>query len=192
MILLLDHYDSFTYNLVQGLRVCGALVDVCEDTPNAIDLTGVNGVVLSPGPGHPDNTQAGYHVLAQAITKKLPVLGVCLGHQIIAQHFGAKVNRLPMPAHAQQCEITHAGDGLFARLDSPMQVGQYHSLQVENLPPVLKKTAQAANGVIMAFTHEDLPMYGVQFHPESVFTPHGQNILENFVNITQKPDSQNR
>lgn len=183
MILVLDHFDSFTYNLVQGLRQCNTEVVVQTDTADPIDFSGFTHFVLSPGAGKPADSKAGHKLLKYAIENTTPVLGVCLGHQIIAEFFGGTVQQMSEPAHAQECQITHKASGLFAGVESPMIVGQYHSLSVvrQNLPDTLQIIATAKDGGIMALQHKTHPIHGVQFHPESVFTSHGQKILENFV-----------
>lgn len=187
MILLLDHYDSFTYNIVQGLAICNQQVRVCPDTYDAVaqlDDT-ITHIVLSPGAGKPEQTRSGYRILEQAINRHIPVLGICLGHQIIASYFGAKVVQMPVPAHAQECRILHDAKGVFTGIASPMTVGQYHSLcvQPESLPTCLTVTAYTQQALVMAIQHITYPIYGVQFHPESVFSPEGQKLLENFITL---------
>jgi len=193
MILVLDHFDSFTYNLVQGLRQCNVEVTVQTDTSDPIDLSGFTHIVLSPGAGKPADSKAGRNILDYATHHMIPVLGVCLGHQIIAEFFGGTVEQMSEPAHAQECQITHESTGLFTGVKSPMIVGQYHSLHVvrENRPSTLQITAKTDDGIIMAFQHKTHPIYGIQFHPESVFTPQGQKILENFLIMQHNDLEQN-
>ena len=192
MILVIDNYDSFTFNLVQALGAQGA--DVVVRRNDAIDAAGVRalnpaGVVVSPGPSHPD--RAGN---APAIVRALvgqasapPLLGVCLGHQIIARVFGAEVRRAPAPVHGKTASIRHDGAGVFAGTGSPLVVARYHSLAVveATLPAELRVTARSDDGVVMGLRHERLPVEGVQFHPESILTPEGDTMLANFVARTR-------
>ena len=192
MILVIDNYDSFTFNLVQALGALGA--DVVVRRNDAIDAAGVRalapaGVVVSPGPSHPD--RAGN---APAIVRALveqdsppPLLGVCLGHQVIARVFGARVERAPAPVHGKTASIRHDGAGVFAGIRSPALVARYHSLAVveATLPAVLRPSARSDDGVVMALRHERLPIEGVQFHPESILTPEGDTMLANFLARTR-------
>ena len=183
-VLVVDNYDSFTYNLVQYLGELGAELDVVRNDAAEVDALvggGYDRVVVSPGPCTPN--EAGISV---EVMRRLPeeagvrTLGVCLGHQSLAQAFGGKVVR-HVPVHGKATEITHDGTGLFAGLPSPLVVGRYHSLVVDpDLPDCLQPIAEGG-GVLMAMRHRELPVTGVQFHPESVLTPDGKRLLENFL-----------
>ena len=186
MILVIDNYDSFTFNLVQYLCELGAEVKVFRN--DAIDVEGIEALrpralVLSPGPCTP--REAGVCVPAiQRFSGKVPILGVCLGHQSIGHAFGANVARAARPIHGKASTISHEGTGLFRGLEAPMRVGRYHSLSIrrDTLPPTLRVTAVADDdGEIMALVHRDQPTVGVQFHPESVLTPDGKRLLANFL-----------
>jgi len=186
VIVLIDNYDSFTFNLVQALQTLGVEVEVFRN--DAIDVEGVRalkpeGVVLSPGPCTP--TEAGVCVpLVRALSGEFPILGVCLGHQSIGQAFGGVVRRAVRVVHGKASEVRHDGTGLFAGLPRPLEVGRYHSLVVEpsTLPDCLQPTATAADdGELMALRHRTHPTVGVQFHPESILTPHGPALLANFL-----------
>jgi len=186
VIVLIDNYDSFTFNLAQALQTLGAEVEVFRN--DTIDVEGVRGlrpeaVVLSPGPCTP--AEAGICVpLIRALSGKLPILGVCLGHQSIGQAFGGTVRRARRVVHGKASEVQHDGTGLFAGLPRPLEAGRYHSLVVEpsSLPDCLEATATAADdGELMALRHRSHPTVGVQFHPESILTPHGPALLGNFL-----------
>ncbi|HUF14001.1 MAG TPA: aminodeoxychorismate/anthranilate synthase component II [Longimicrobiales bacterium] len=196
MILVIDNYDSFTFNLVQMLGALGAEVEVRRN--DAIDAGAVlalapAGVVVSPGPSHPDragNSPAIVRALVERGRERgsaPPLLGVCLGHQVIARVFGARVERASACVHGKATPIRHDGAGVFARLDSPTSTGRYHSLAVveATLPPELRVTARADDGVVMGVRHESLPIEGVQFHPESILTPEGETMLANFLEWTR-------
>ncbi len=180
-LVLIDNYDSFTWNLVHGLGELGAEVRVFRN--DAISVGGIvrqrpDAVVFSPGPCTP--TQAGVTLEAiTALAGRLPLLGVCLGHQAIGQAFGAKVIRNARIVHGKASPVRHRGDGLFAGLASPFVAGRYHSLVLErrSLPRCLKITAWTDEGEIMGVRHRTLPIEGVQFHPESILTPCGQQLL---------------
>ena len=182
-VLVIDNYDSFTYNLVQYLGELGAQLHVVRNDAAAVDELvegGWDRAVVSPGPCTPNEAGISVEVMRRLPEAGVPTLGVCLGHQSLAQAFGGKVVR-HVPVHGKTTEITHGGGGLFAGLPDPLTVGRYHSLVVDpELPPVLRVTA-SGGGVIMAVEHRDLPAYGVQFHPESVLTPDGKRLLENFL-----------
>ncbi len=187
MLLLIDNYDSFTYNLVHFLGELGAEVTVCRNDSLTADEAlrmNVKGIVLSPGPCDPD--QAGICLeLVKKAAGKLPLLGVCLGHQAIGQVFGGKVVRAPLPMHGKVSQITHNGTGLFEGLPNPVTATRYHSLVVEreSLPDCLEITAECDEGLIMGLQHKELPIHGVQFHPESIATEHGHDLLANFLKI---------
>ncbi|MDX6378739.1 MAG: anthranilate synthase component [Gaiellaceae bacterium] len=183
-VLMVDNYDSFTYNLVQYLGELGAEpVAVRNDAATVDDLLGqgFDRVVVSPGPCTPNEAGMSVEVMRRFPEAGIPSLGVCLGHQSLVQAFGGRVVRHE-PVHGKATEIEHDGAGLFAGLPSPLTVGRYHSLVVERetLPPELVPTADGG-GVLMAMRHRDLPAHGVQFHPESVLTPDGKRLLENFL-----------
>lgn len=188
-VLVIDNYDSFTYNLHQYLCELGAESHVIRN--DAIDLDGIRRhapthIVLSPGPGSPDKPRD-FGVCAAVITAELglPVLGVCLGHQGIAHHLGGRVVRAPEIVHGKTDEIEHDGAGLFAGLPAPLTVMRYHSLMVdpETLPSTLRITARNRAGLVMGLAHRARPLFGVQFHPESIGTPQGQRLLANFLAV---------
>jgi anthranilate synthase/aminodeoxychorismate synthase-like glutamine amidotransferase len=182
-VLMVDNYDSFTYNLVQYLGELGAEpVAVRNDAARVDELLegGFDRVVVSPGPCTPNEAGISVEVMRRFPEAGVPTLGVCLGHQSLAQAFGGQVIR-HIPVHGKTTEIEHDGAGLFAGLPNPMCVGRYHSLVVhDELPDVLAPTAWGG-GVLMAMRHRELPAYGVQFHPESVLTPDGKRLLESFL-----------
>ena len=186
-VLVVDNYDSFTYNLVQYLGELGAEPEVVRNDVETMDellARRPDRVIVSPGPCTPDEAGVSVEVMRRFPEAGVPTLGVCLGHQSLAQAFGGTVVR-HVPVHGKTTEITHSGEGLFAGLMSPLQVGRYHSLVVDPaLPDSLVVTA-TGGGVVMAVEHRELPAYGVQFHPESVLTPEGKKILENFLALRQ-------
>ncbi|MFT5540712.1 MAG: anthranilate synthase component 2 [Alphaproteobacteria bacterium] len=191
MFLLIDNYDSFTYNLVHYLGELGADITVRRNDAITVDealALGTDGIVLSPGPCDPDRAGICLDVIAAASKLARPVLGVCLGHQCIGQAFGGQVTRAPEPMHGKVSAISHTGKGLFAGLPSPFEATRYHSLIVarQGLPDILEVTAETADGLIMGLTHKTLPIYGVQFHPESIASAHGHDILRNFLNLAHK------
>ncbi len=181
-VLVVDNYDSFTFNLVQYLGELGVATHVVKNDAidaDAVANADVDGVLVSPGPCTPN--EAG--VSLAAITRaRVPVLGVCLGHQAIGQAFGGKVVRAERRMHGRTSPIEHDGRGVFAELPSPFEATRYHSLLVERatLPACLVVSAWTAEGEIMGLRHESLPIEGVQFHPESILTTHGKTLLENW------------
>ncbi|HET8951743.1 MAG TPA: aminodeoxychorismate/anthranilate synthase component II [Solirubrobacteraceae bacterium] len=182
-VLVVDNYDSFTYNLVQYLGELGAELHVVRNDAAEVGEL-VEGdwdrAVVSPGPCTPNEAGISVEVMRRLPEAGVPTLGVCLGHQSLAQAFGGKVVR-HVPVHGKATEISHDGAGLFAGLPSPLVVGRYHSLVVDpELPECLEATAHGG-GVLMAMRHRELPALGVQFHPESVLTPDGKRLLENFL-----------
>lgn len=209
MILVIDNYDSFTFNLVQMLGGLGAEVEVRRN--DAVDdalleALRPRAVVVSPGPSHPDRAGRSAAVVRwalgldderdagrgagrdaalgeSALRVRCPVLGVCLGHQVVARVFGARVERAPAPVHGKPARVRHDGRGLFAHLPVPFEAGRYHSLAVveETLPADLVVTSRSEDGVIMGIRHRELPVEGVQFHPESILTEVGEQLLGNFV-----------
>lgn len=190
MLLLLDNYDSFTYNLAQYFRILGENVAVYRNdkiSVKQIEELNPDYIVISPGPGTP--TAAGItEKVIQDLGGKIPILGVCLGHQAIAEVFGGKVVKAAAPMHGKTSILEHNGKGIFENLPSPMQAGRYHSLIVsqEGFPSCLEVTARAMDGEIMALKHKELALAGVQFHPESVLTPQGMDVLRNFLHYYKK------
>ncbi|MGA8297675.1 MAG: aminodeoxychorismate/anthranilate synthase component II [Acidimicrobiales bacterium] len=183
MILLLDNYDSFTYNLAHLFGALGADVTVVRS--DAIDATDIEKVapeflVVSPGPGRPKERPAVIDIVRRC-GAHTPTLGVCLGHQIIVEAFGGEIGYARELVHGKARPIHHDATGLFSGLPEPLLAGRYHSLAATRLPPVLEATAQADDGDVMAIRHRDLPIVGVQFHPESVLTAEGPTIAENFL-----------
>ncbi len=193
MFLLIDNYDSFTYNLFHFLGELGA--DVTVKRNDALKVAEAlamepQGIVLSPGPCDPD--QAGICLeLVEAAAGKRPILGVCLGHQAIGQAFGGRVVRAPSPMHGKVSKIRTSGEGVFQGLPERFEATRYHSLTVErdSLPDCLEITAECDDGVIMGLRHKELPIHGVQFHPESIATEHGHALLKNFLTIAGKNDA---
>jgi anthranilate synthase component 2 len=184
-VLVIDNYDSFVYNLVQELGELGAEPVVHRN--DAIDLDGIraaapDAILISPGPGRPDDAGISLEVIEQ-LGAEYPILGVCLGHQSIGQAYGGQVVAAPTLMHGKTSAIHHTGAGVFAGLPEPFIATRYHSLVVEpaTLPDVLEVTATTDDGVIMGFRHRELPVEGVQFHPESVLTPSGPSLLSNFL-----------
>jgi anthranilate synthase/aminodeoxychorismate synthase-like glutamine amidotransferase len=178
-VLVIDNYDSFTYNLVQYLGELGADVEVLRSDVHELLEREPERVIVSPGPGTPDDAGLSMRAVRAFGEAGTPVLGVCLGHQSLAQEFGGKVVR-GEPVHGKTAELEHDGRTIYAGLESPLVVGRYHSLVVEDLPDVLQVSARAGD-VIMGVRHAELPVEGVQFHPESVLTPHGKQMLRNFL-----------
>ncbi|HEX8794492.1 MAG TPA: aminodeoxychorismate/anthranilate synthase component II [Polyangiaceae bacterium] len=190
-VLVVDNYDSFTFNLVQMLRELGAEVEVFLN--DAIDVAGVrarrpDGVLVSPGPCTPNEAGASLAVVGE-MGRAVPVLGVCLGHQAIGQAFGGKVVRAARLMHGKTSPILHDGRTLFAGLPSPFDATRYHSLIVERatLPACLEVSAWTAEGEIMGFRHRELPVEGVQFHPESVLTDEGKRLVGNWLGRVRAP-----
>ncbi len=186
-ILMIDNYDSFTFNLVQYMQVLGADVLTYRNdalTPDQARDLAPDRLVISPGPGTPSgagNTKQ----LIEALAGAVPILGVCLGHQAIAEVFGAPVRHAKRLMHGKPSPITHDGKGVYANLPSPTDVGRYHSLTVfeEDLPSALIPTSHTPEGELMGMRHADLPIEGVQFHPESVLTPLGFEMIANFMDV---------
>jgi para-aminobenzoate synthetase component 2 len=184
-VLVVDNYDSFTYNLVQCLLALGAKCEVrANDAISVSDvlLAQPDGVLISPGPGAP--SAAGVTLqLIEALSRRLPILGVCLGHQAIAQAFGGRVERAAKPVHGKTSLVKHDGRGVFRGLPSPFQATRYHSLLVgrQSLPGELEVSAETATGEIMGLRHRELPLEGLQFHPESILTEHGPRLVQNWL-----------
>ena len=184
-VLLVDNYDSFTYNLVQELGELGADPVVYRD--DAIDVAGIraagpDGIIISPGPGRPEDGGVSMAVVAE-LGGEIPILGVCLGHQCIGQVYGGLVVPAPELMHGKTSPIFHTGAGVFAGMPSPFDATRYHSLVVDraSVPPVLEITAETSDGVVMGLRHRELPVEGVQFHPESILTAVGPDLLANFL-----------
>ncbi len=183
-ILLIDNYDSFTWNLYQYLSQLGADVEVVRN--DEIDVDGVvarapDGIVISPGPSRPENAGVSLDVIRR-LGPTTPLLGVCLGHQAIGLAFGGEVIRVE-PVHGKRSAVSHEGHGVFAGLPSPLDAGRYHSLAVarDSLPPALEVTATAPDGLIMGLRHREHPVEGIQFHPESILTETGMEMLANWL-----------
>lgn len=185
MIVLIDNYDSFTYNLVQYFGDLGAETTVHRNdqiTPDEVFDLKPKAIVISPGPSDPDHAGICLDVIKQAAEKDLPLFGVCLGHQAIGQVFGGKIVRVH-PMHGKTSDIYHDGQSVFKGLPSPFEATRYHSLTIdpETVPDCLDVTAKTDDGVIMGIQHKDKPIHGVQFHPESIATSHGHDMLKNFL-----------
>ncbi|MGG5809530.1 anthranilate synthase component II [Falsiroseomonas sp. CW058] len=184
MILLIDNYDSFTWNLYHFLGDLGAVMEVRRnDSLSVEDALALQpeAIVLSPGPCTPNEAGICLPLIGAAAARRIPLLGVCLGHQAIGQAFGAKVVRAPDPVHGKVWEISHGGTDVFAGLPNPFRATRYHSLVVEGLPDSLVPTARTGDGLVMGLAHRDLPVWGVQFHPESIASEHGHDLLRNFL-----------
>jgi anthranilate synthase/aminodeoxychorismate synthase-like glutamine amidotransferase len=189
-ILVIDNYDSFVYNLVQELGELGADPRVFRN--DAIDVAGIrtegpDAVLISPGPGRPE--QAGISMaVVRELAGELPILGVCLGHQCIGQVYGGAVVAAPELMHGKTSEVHHAGTGLYAGLPDPFVATRYHSLMVapDTVPGTLEVTATTTTGLVMGLRHRDLMVEGVQFHPESILTPSGPSLLDNFLQAVQE------
>jgi len=183
-ILVVDNYDSFVFNIVQYLQQLGAEVVVKRnDEVNANSINEFDGVLLSPGPGTPEDAGACIEIVNAAIEKQKPLLGVCLGHQAIGAALGGKVSRAPELLHGKTSQVQHKNEGVFKDLKSPFRATRYHSLAIENLnfPNDLTITATTESGVIMGVKHKTAPIEGVQFHPESVLTEGGHRLLANWL-----------
>ena len=185
MLLMIDNYDSFTFNLVQYLGELGEQVHTVRNDAigvDEIDALDPQRIVISPGPGLPDGAGVSLEVIRR-YAGRIPILGVCLGHQAIGQHFGGQVVRAGRVMHGKADQLEHRGQGLFTGLPSRYQVIRYHSLVVarEALPDCLEVTAWTDDGEIMGLQHREFPVYGVQFHPESIASEHGHRLLANFL-----------
>ena len=188
MFLLIDNYDSFTYNLFHFLGELGAEIEVRRNDALSADealAMKPQGIVLSPGPCDPDRAGICLDLVAAAAAREVPVLGVCLGHQSIGQAFGGKIIRAPVCMHGKLSPMRHQGQGVFEGLPSPFGATRYHSLTIERegFPEVLEVTAETDDGVIMGLRHRELPIHGVQFHPESIASQSGHALLANFLTI---------
>ncbi|MCF8035381.1 MAG: aminodeoxychorismate/anthranilate synthase component II [Desulfobacteraceae bacterium] len=189
MIFVIDNYDSFTYNLVQYLRQLEAEVRVCRNDAfdiNTLDTSGFSGIVISPGPGVPQ--KAGHSVeVIQRFSGKIPILGVCLGHQAIAHAFGGRIQAAKKLMHGKVSTVTADGKTIFSRMNKPFAAMRYHSLAVDrqSLPECLEISAENEDGEIMGLRHRQHPTEGIQFHPESIMTPVGKRILRNFLKLCE-------
>jgi anthranilate synthase component 2 len=190
MIAVIDNYDSFTYNLVQYLGALGVELEVYRNdaiTPDALAARPLEGLVISPGPGEP--RQAGIcEDAVRRLSGRVPILGVCLGHQALAEVFGGKIVRAPRLMHGKTSPILHKGRGIFAGLDNPFEATRYHSLIVEreSLPAILDLTAWTPEGEVMGLKHGEHETWGVQFHPESILTRPGLKLVENFLTLCRQ------
>lgn len=199
-ILVIDNYDSFVYTIVGYLQQMGAETTVVRndevpaDGTGAVDLTGFDGVLVSPGPGNPSTAGRSLDVIGRCAEQRVPMLGVCLGHQALGQFFGARVDHAPQLMHGRTSELTHEGRSVFAGAPSPMTATRYHSLTVvpETVPAELEVTARTADGMIMGLVHRELPLHGVQFHPESVLTENGHLMLARFLELCDGRDALER
>jgi para-aminobenzoate synthetase component II len=193
-ILVVDNYDSFVFNLVQYLGQLGAECEVRRnDEVEAADALGFDGVLLSPGPGSPEGAGVCVELVSYA-AGRVPILGVCLGHQAIAEAFGGRVERAPELLHGKTSVVHHDGRGVFTALPDPFTATRYHSLAVaaDSVPDVLEISARTDNGIIMGLRHRELAVEGVQFHPESVLTEHGHLMLANWLTVCGDPDAVER
>jgi para-aminobenzoate synthetase component 2 len=183
-ILVIDNYDSFVFNLVQYLQQLGAECTVVRnDEVEASEAAKYDGVLISPGPGTPDKAGVSIAMINFCADESIPLFGVCLGHQAIGEAFGATVSRAPELLHGKTSQVIHNGAGVLANLPSPFTATRYHSLAVERdtVPAVLEITGSTESGVVMSMRHTTLPIEGVQFHPESVLTEHGHQMLANWL-----------
>ena len=191
-ILMIDNYDSFTFNLFHFLGDLGAEVEVRRNDaigPQEALAMRPDAVLLSPGPCTPNEAGVCLPLIGAAAAARVPLLGVCLGHQAIGQAFGGEVARAPEPVHGKVWEMRHRGSGVFAGLPDPFRATRYHSLVVrrETLPPELEATAWTEDGLVMGLAHRSLPVWGVQFHPESIASQHGHDLLRNFLSLARAP-----
>ena len=188
MFLMIDNYDSFTYNLVQYFAELGHAPTVVRNdrtTLSELSKLPLEALVVSPGPCSPREAGISCAVIEYFSSRRIPVLGVCLGHQCIGEVFGGKIVHAPSLMHGKVSEIIHDGKNIFKGIPNKFTATRYHSLVIkpESLPPTLEITAKTADGVIMGVRHRKLPVYGVQFHPESILTQHGHKLLENFLKL---------
>jgi anthranilate synthase component 2 len=196
MIVLIDNYDSFTFNLVHYLGGLGAEMAVHRNDKIAVgDVIAAkpDAIVLSPGPCTPNEAGICLDLIGRAASQ-IPILGVCLGHQAIGQAFGGAVVRAPAPVHGKLSEVRHRGAGVFRGINEPFQATRYHSLVVERgtMPDALEVTAETDDGLVMGLAHKTLPVHGVQFHPESIASQHGHLILKNFLELAAQWNAQHR
>jgi anthranilate synthase component 2 len=188
-LLVVDNYDSFTYNLVHLFGALGAELCVLRNDDPALSDDTVewsDAIVVGPGPGRPADAGKTLAIIAQAIRRERPLLGVCLGQQAIAEHFGGKVVHAPVLVHGKTSPIRHDGSGIFAGLASPLEATRYHSLCVTDLPSELRVVATSGDGVVQGIAHVRAEVHGVQFHPESVLTPQGHRLARNFISLASR------
>ncbi len=193
MYLVIDNYDSFTYNLVHFLGELGAETEVWRNDAISVDQVvekRPRGIVISPGPCDPDRAGICLDLVARA-AGRIPLLGVCLGHQAVGQAFGGRVVRAPVPMHGKISTIHHQGSGVFAGLDNPFEATRYHSLMVarDSLPDCLQVTAETEDGLVMGLSHREYPVHGVQFHPESIASQCGHRLLDGFLRLCNGRDA---
>jgi anthranilate synthase/aminodeoxychorismate synthase-like glutamine amidotransferase len=191
MIFVVDNYDSFTWNLVQALGKLDPEIEVARNDrfdPEEVVSRRPSAIVVSPGPGRPERAGRSVETIAAAEREGIPLLGVCLGHQAIAALHGGCVERAGVPRHGKTSRVLHDGSELFGGIPNPFEAGRYHSLIVreEDLPGELSVTARSDDGYVMALAHRSKPVFGVQFHPESVLTPEGEKLLANFFGIARR------
>jgi len=187
MILVIDNYDSFTYNLVQMVGKMSPDIRVIRNQDMPVDEISAlkpRGIILSPGPGRPEDAGITVEVVKK-LGASIPILGVCLGHQSIGYAFGAKIVHAPEIMHGRASEVIHSGETILRSVSSPLIGGRYHSLVIsnENFPDELKISSRTSDGIIMGITHRKYPIEGIQFHPESILTPDGQQILHNWLEV---------
>ena len=188
MLVLIDNYDSFTYNLLHFLGELGADCEVHRNDAITVDeimAKRPRGIVISPGPCDPDRAGICLDLVKRSAADSMPLLGVCLGHQAIGQAFGGVIDRAPDPMHGKLSVIRHDGNGVFRSIPSPLRATRYHSLTLmsESVPECLEVNSRTEDGIIMGVRHRDLPIHGVQFHPESIESEHGHGILGNFLDM---------
>ena len=184
MILLLDNYDSFTYNIFQLISELGAAVEVVRNDKISIDeVKNYSAVIISPGPGVPSNAGISEQIISE-LKSELPILGICLGHQAIGEVFGGKIIRAKEIVHGKTSKLIHNGKGIYKNLNQGVEVGRYHSLIIERetLPDCLEITSELDDGTIMGVRHKNFDVEGIQFHPESILTPCGRQMMINFLN----------
>jgi len=189
-IALVDNYDSFTWNLVHAIGVLGAEIEVHRNdkiTVDALAAAAPDAIVISPGPCTPNEAGISLEVVKQ-LGDRVPIFGVCLGHQAIGAAYGGEVVRAPVPVHGKLSTIKHKGEGVLRGINAPFEATRYHSLVVsrETMPAELAVTAETDDGLVMAMSHKTHPVHGVQFHPESIASKHGQTILKNFLDLAAK------
>ncbi len=194
-ILVVDNYDSFVYNLVQYLAQLGAECTVVRnDEVEASEASKYDGVLISPGPGTPERAGVSIAMIQYCAQKNIPLFGVCLGHQAIGVAFGATVSRAPELLHGKTSQVNHQGGGVLVNLPSPFTATRYHSLAVERetVPPEIEITSSTDSGIVMSMRHKKFPIEGVQFHPESVLTEHGHQMLANWLTQCGDKNAQNK
>jgi len=193
-VLVVDNYDSFVWTIVGYLEQLGATAVVQRNDDVTTDPRDVDAVLVSPGPGTPKGAGATLDVIAACAEHRVPMLGVCLGHQALGELFGATVTHAPELMHGKTSLVEHEGDGVFAGLPTPFTATRYHSLTVDpaTVPDTLRVTARTASGIVMGLQHRDLPLHGVQFHPESVLTENGHRLFANWLAIVGDPEAVTR